>query len=183
MIFLRKKNKAFTILEMIIVFFFISALSTIVLMNYNKDRDSVQLLNSTKIFTQNIRTAQVMVGTEEINCKIEEIHHDDYSYGYGIYITEDKKDSYLIFADCDGNKLYDENVDIIIKEVSLEKSIKIDYFNPKVDNSLHLVFSPPNKTFINNSAEEAEIILYIENEPNETQTIKINKVGRIEVNN
>lgn len=179
MFFLNKKsNKGFTILEIIIVVFFMGLISTVVVVSYNKGGNDISLLISTRRLTQDIRRVQTMAGKEEISCKTGGSYDDDYSYSYGIYIDETKNNSYIIFADCNGDNIYTGD-DEIIEEITIEDAVKIGDFSPKTSGNLYIVFTPPSKVFINENEEIAEITLYLKNNPSETQTVSVNEVGMI----
>lgn len=178
--FFKKKSKGFTVLEMAAVFFFMALILLSVMVNYRKDKDSLALWRSTNSFAQSVRKVQSMAGKENLNCKVDEVYQDGYNHSYGVYIDNLDNGGYLIFADCDGNNLYGEG-DQIVEDIVIETEVKISDFTPKEDNKLHIVFVPPQpKVFINASSTEAEITLYIEENPSETRVIKVNKIGRIE---
>ena len=65
------KKKGFSLTEIMVVIFFMGLILSIVVINYNKDKEVFSLLNSVRIFSQNIRNIQVMGGTEENFCKNE----------------------------------------------------------------------------------------------------------------
>lgn len=167
-------------LEITIVVFFMGLLLSVVLINYNKDKDSFSLWSSIRIFTQDFRKVQLMAGEEEVECKIEGLYHSNYSYSYGIYLDLEEDDKYIIFADCNGDNLYNVLDDVLLETVVFENGIKINNFTPKSENTLHVVFKPSLPyIFINETEELAEITLYVEENNTETQKISINKLGRI----
>ncbi|MDD2913289.1 MAG: hypothetical protein PHH17_03295 [Candidatus Pacebacteria bacterium] len=178
--FLNKKSKGFTVLEMAAVFFFMSLILLAVMVNYRKDKSSLALWRSANSFAQSIRSIQTMAGKENLNCKVDGAYVEGYSHSYGVYIDTSNDESYLIFADCNGDNLYGEG-DQIVSEVIIETEVKISDFTPKEDNKIHIVFVPPKpEVFINASSTEAEITFYAWQSPTETRTIKVNKIGRIE---
>ncbi|PIR92863.1 hypothetical protein COT99_04015 [Candidatus Falkowbacteria bacterium CG10_big_fil_rev_8_21_14_0_10_43_10] len=136
-----RTGAGFTLVEMLVAIGIIAAMSTMFLSDYRgADRRSSLKLEAHK-FAGDVRKAQNMaMGSIEYNGSIP-------SGGWGIYIPNTADDNtYVIFADLNGNEDYDgEPADAIYETVTLTNNIA---FSVGMDNSI--VFLPPDpRIFIN----------------------------------
>ncbi len=177
----KKKSEGFTLVEMGIVFLFMGLILAFSTVNYLKDRETIALFKTSNMFMRDIREIQSLGGKENVNCKIGDIYPSQYNHSWGIYIDQQEETKYFIFSDCSGSNTYSEGEDEITREVSLESGIKISDFSPKDGNNrLFIVFVPPTpKVLINGIETEATVTFQAEKSPEETRTIEINEIGRI----
>jgi len=187
-----KKSKAFTLLELVVVLAIISLLAAIILVNYRGGEKQSALLRSTHRLAQDLRRA------EEMAISSKSFYNAFPKGGYGIYFTEDSN-SYILFADCNNNKIYDGGIYVCpdctggscienvqqekIEELSLEEGIKIkELFPLSLENSLSITFIPPDPTVTIAGGDEtvAVITLCLKDAPTITRTITVNKAGLID---
>lgn len=92
----KNKNKGFTIFELLVVFFVIGLISSILIVNWQKGEKQYQLERAAQRIAQDIRKTQDMAlniykyrdpwfGWEAIN--------------FGVYFSTSDRDSYILFAD------------------------------------------------------------------------------------
>ncbi len=173
--FLKKINvsKGFTLIELLVATSIIVILTVIILASYKFFQSDIFLQQSTNRLIQDIRRMEGMAiaGQDWSACG------QNYQYKYGIHFSSSSQDSYILFADCNNNKNYDGNDDII-EVVKLDKGIIISSLS---SNLLSIVFSPPapkidiNPSFIN----KAEITL--SDDKGRFKKVIINKVGLIAI--
>ena len=173
----RKKylnNKGFTLIEALVVLFIIALLSTLMLANYQGGKKKYMLLQTNQKLMSDLRKVQNMAisGTEITGvCSVVSL-----CYGYGIYINSNS--SYILFADQNGNKLYEAGEEF--ETVNLLFPIVIQSVSPL---QASVVFRPPEPiTYINGNSgvgASAEIILQIQG-TTLTKKIGVNTAGLIE---
>lgn len=119
--------------------------------------------------------------------------------GYGIHLQEDSN-SYILFADCDGDGKYDETGNVFItcaeatpdnpfpeaiKEIFLEEGIEVSALEPYAldpysgDKTLEITYFPPDPIVtITPAASSASIALSFDGS---TKTIYLNSGGLIDI--
>jgi len=161
------KQKGFTITELLIVMFIISLLSVSVLISYRNSQKNYALDQASQQLVSNLRKVQ--------NMAMNKVNIDGYN-SYGIY-TLVNNNSYIIYADNDGNSTYQPS-DRIIETINLPNNIKIN-------NTFNVFFkSPDPKTYLNGNAFaglSGTITLGIDGSSN-TKTITITTAGLIQGN-
>ena len=168
----RIKKDSFTLIELLVVIAIIVILSTIVLANYRGGEEQYALQRSAHQLAQDIRKAEEMaMASKEFNGEIPQ-------GGYGIYLVENSN-SYILFADVDGEKDYDSGEEVG-SPLELEKKVKICELSPS--SSLFITFTPPDPTInISEERSEAKITLCLETDSSKTKIISVNKAGLIEI--
>jgi len=184
------KNRGFTLIEITIVVTIIALLGTIFIANYRGGEKQFALKRSAHKLAQDLRTAQEMAMSSQTT-PLEFGPETFPKGGYGIYFEEGAS-SYILFADCDGDGLYDNTggalscrdaVEITpfpekIEEIFLEKGISIDSLFP-VSPSISLTFFPPDPVLtIKPNSNSASVILSFDGQ---TKTVSINSVGLIDI--
>jgi len=182
----------FTLIELMIVISIILFLSPMVITNYNAGERRFSLERSAHGLAQDLRDAEEMALTGE-----ETPASFDKSFpagGYGLYF-EANQDSYVLFADCDGDGSYDasgvasscssassapgESYPEKIKEFSMESGVVISDLYPSTP--LAVLFFPPQPIITLNPIPgnmEAVITLELDGR---TKTVSINTAGLIDV--
>lgn len=150
-------KKGFTIVELLVVIFIISVLSSLSFASYRTGEKQFAIERSAQKLLQDIRRVQQMAMNSMI-CGLscgEEWKTKVPPGGYGIYLVKDEK-KYIIYADTSpfnppallGNQKYDEGQDKIIEEIYLEKGIKvdsiIDFSQSQSLSSISINFLPPD---------------------------------------
>ncbi len=171
--------KGFTLIELIVSVAVIIIISAIALANYHFGGDIDNLNSSVQELVTNIRKVQ------HLALSAAEFEGDVPKGGYGLYFDINNTSSYILFADCDRDKEYDESGSaancasavpwdpypekIEEGEIKLRKGIKIKEVklegNPVLTASL--VFTPPDPEIYvdgDNSFFYLDIILCIEGE-------------------
>jgi type II secretory pathway pseudopilin PulG len=196
----RKKQllTGFTLLEIVVVTSIIMLLSVVVFVNYQGTEKDLALSRSVHKLSQDLRQVQEIA----MSCQKTPLEFGEQVFpkgGYGMYFIENS-DSYILFADCDGDHEYDDwgpyscedadyklgqSCDETLEVISLEQGIKIKEL--QVDsiqvNELPITFIPPDPTIIISGADSnqlAEIILCLKDNENITKNVTINKVGLID---
>lgn len=169
-------NKGVTLIELLVTMSIIAILSGILFLGKAREEERFVLQVATYNLMQNLREVQGMaMGAGEAKCNGTE------SYSFGIYFHPVLfPESYFLFADCNNNQLKDGS-DKELREVSLEKDVKICSSPP---SPLHVLFQPPEPTtFINGSEVGAEgvVTLCLKSDASEQRKVKVNTVGRIEI--
>jgi len=190
-------TKGFTLLELTVVIAIIILLSGIVLTNYRVGEREYALLRSAYKLAQDLRQVEKMAtASETLPSAIFPSDKDNGGFpkgGYGIFF-QNNSNSYILFADCDGDKEYDETGAALscaeatsdtpypegIKELFLEEKIKISNLYPS--SPFSITFFPPDPVIEIKSGEllynSATITITYDGE---IKTVKINTVGLIEI--
>jgi len=190
-------TKGFTLLELTVVIAIIILLSGIVLTNYRVGEREYALLRSAYKLAQDLRQVEKMAtASETLPSAIFPSDKDNGGFpkgGYGIFF-QNNSNSYILFADCDGDKEYDETGAALscakatpgnpypekIKELFLEEKIKISNLYPS--SPFFITFFPPDPVIEIKSGglsyNSATITLTYDGE---IKTVKINTVGLIEI--
>jgi len=184
----KMRNSGFTLVEILVAISIIILLSGIVLVNYRTGERQFALQRSATKLASDIRRAQEMaMSTEECIHLTACPGGGVPAGGYGIYIDKSVTDSYKIYAD-DGtpvNKQYQYKSGEDIETISLEKGVYIKNLDPPSAN-FSINFRPPDPTIdikdeIGAGKDNVTITIALEAEPSKTKTIKVNKVGRIDI--
>ncbi len=182
------KNKGFTLLEITVVISIITLLSIIFLANYRQGEKNFALQRSAHQLAQSLRQTQNMAMSSQ---EFEETFPKG---GYGVHF-EIGANSYILFADCDGNGEYSYSGSALscaeatefnrypekIEEAILEEGISISELSPiSAENKLNITFFPPNPDItITPSANLAFIILTFGGDSE--KQININIAGLIDI--
>lgn len=182
-----KIYNGFTLIEILIAIAVITILSTVIFANYHSIEKNYALKRSTSQLATDIRQVEKMVlGANNFDGKFPE-------GGYGIYITI--RTNPIIFADIkqEGedkqNEKYDYNEKV--DEIKLEPDVEISKITDNKNNDhniVHIIFLAPIPKIIFTDESGTDIndineikIKLLKQDSAKTQTIKINKVGRIEI--
>ena len=183
------KNKAFTLIEITIVVTIIALLGTIFIANYRGGERQFALKRSAHKLAQDLRSAQEMAMSSQTTPS--EFGPETFPKGgYGIYF-EDGAGSYILFADCDGDGLYDSTGGSLscqdatevtpypekIEEIFFEEGISVNSLFP-VSPNISLTFFPPDPVLsIKPTSNSASVVLSFDGQ---TKTVSINSVGLID---
>jgi len=188
--------RSFTLIEIAVVISIILILTAFTLPNFHNANAKFALDRSIYKLSQDLRIAEETAMSSETT-PLDLFVSDKFPQGgYGLYFQENSS-SYILFADCDGDKQYDladhgaravscaeaktnKPYPEKLKEISLESKIKIGTLSPKdAGNSLAVTFFPPDPTItIYPAASIASITLIF---GSRTETTSINLNGLIEI--
>lgn len=179
------RKKAFTLIELIVSMSIIAILSTLFLVNYRPSNQRTDLTMAAQVMASDIRFAQSnTLGLIGYNGAMP-----DGGWGVSFSASEGENDRYIIFADMNDNRLYDEGeaeVNFGGKIVTLPKNISIDDFILENSSStnLDITFLPPDPiTRIYDGANEkikVQIILK-ESLNNNIKNVMVNFAGLVDV--
>ncbi len=190
---MRKNNSmGFTLAELLIVITIILLLFPMVISNYNAGEKQFSLYRSAHNLAQDLRDTQEMAMTGQLTPL-----SFDQSFpkgGYGLYF-EDYKNSYILFADCDGDGEYDQegiattcsnatstpgdSFPEKLQDLSLESGVLISNITPQ--SPLVITFLPPTPLItINPQPFDNQAVISLTFSEN-TKTVSINTVGLIDV--
>jgi prepilin-type N-terminal cleavage/methylation domain-containing protein len=171
-------------IELIVVIAIILILSLISFPYYQQAKRNLALERSVTRLSQSIRRAQEMATSTQGFSGIPSTFP---AGGYGVYAESVPADvtSYVIFADADGDKKYDDPGELV-ERISLESNVKIDSVN---NNHAHVIFVPPDPTvvFTNLGGADgglAQITIRVSmiDDPSKFHDIIINRAGLVDTN-
>lgn len=176
-----KKDKGFTLVEILVTMSIMVILSAAVFSNYRAGGDQLALQRSANKLAQDIRRAQDMAMSAKI-CEV--CSPQQIPPGYGVYLKQNDN-YYIIYADnnpAQGNEKYNVE-DKIVETIYLEAKVYIKNVQPV---SLSINFKPPDpKVKISGAdvsdANLAAITLSLESDSTQIKTVKVNKSGLIYV--
>ena len=171
-------DKGFTLIELMVSMLIIAILSTILFMSRTTQEKRLALQIATFTLAQDLREAQeIAMGAGEINCS------NKTTFVAGIHFDNSLPlNSYLLFADCNGDKKYQPS-DVSIRQVSLNKDIQVCSVSP-TQSGLDVVFAPPEPLVYFNGKQtdnEAIITLCLKSQPSIQSRVKVNLSGRISI--
>ena len=172
-------NKAFTLVESIVVIAMIGILSIIVIPSYQSAKKTLKIHNAASELAQDLRWVQEMA----TSAKKHEACASPDLFIYGIEFKQDEPNRYMIFADCNDNGSFGGN-DEIVEEVFFEEGIEINQIIASdVIENLRILFAPPDPKIEISPAPPPIGTVYIKliNENGQTKTVTANKMGLISI--
>lgn len=138
-------KKGFTLIEMVVSLAIVTAILTVVLFNYSSFTSNLALSSAAQELAITIRQAQVY------GLIVREVAPGggNFQSAYGIYIDKVANTGYVIFADTNNNKIYN-NPGELIQSITFRDGIKISDVNNGTANSpsgssrIHVTFLRPN---------------------------------------
>jgi len=176
-------QKAFTLIELIVIMAIMGIFSTMLFIDYGKNSKIFTLERAAQKAAQDIRRAQEMAmgGSSAVAG----------ANAYGVYFDKTGVNNlkYIIYGNKNVNWYYDGTpTDAISETINIENGIKICDIksNSSSVNNVSVSFKPPDPTTYIDSyytGYEASIILCIDVDASKTRTVKVNNSGRIDVTN
>ena len=189
----KDKKNAFTLVELLVVGTIIALLATIFLISYRGGEKQFSLQRSTHMLAQDIRRVQ------ELAMRAEDFEGSVSRGGFGIHL-ESATSSYILFADCDKDGLFDadrgaascvaatdvvpfpEELKLERERRRLEEGVEIISVSP---NPSIIVFIPPDPAVrirdgLGNLVATTTIVLGVDGLV-ETKTIRVNNAGLIAI--
>lgn len=160
------KQRAFTLVELIVAIAIIITMSAILLPNYQSVRKQFSLLHDIYALAQNLRMAQ------EMATATQELPDGSVPDGYGIYLVNNGQ-LYVLYADKDGNEAY-TGVSENVKTIDLENS----YVKGISPSPLSINFKGPDpRTKITNDLSSILITLALKEDPIQEKKVRVYKSG------
>jgi prepilin-type N-terminal cleavage/methylation domain-containing protein len=172
-LFSGQKTSGFTLIETIVSISIVAVISVLFLANYKYASQQATLNNAARKLASDTRTAQsYTLGSKEFNCGgVNKVPPG----GWGVLISP-TLNSYTLFADCNGNKLYE--ADEKYKENDLPGDVEIT--SPSW--SVPITFVPPDPdTYIEAEASVSLTITLRNKITNRTKDIFINFLGLVDL--
>ncbi len=195
----KQKQKGFTLFEITVVVSIIVLLSTIFIASYRGGEKQFALNRSAHQLAQSLRKAQEMAMSSQKTSP--SFGSETFPKGgYGIYLHEGSS-SYILFADCDNDAVYDESGPALscaaategnpygekVEEFSLEEGIFISNLSLKSpENSLYITYFPPDPVIKINydsdpDSDADSVSVSLNFEGGQPKTIYINTAGLIDI--
>ena len=189
---MKKSLAAFTLIELLVVMAIFMIISLLILANHSKFNSSVLLGSLAYDIALSVRQAQVYgVSVQQLQ------NTTNFNVGYGIHFAGSS--SYFLFADTNGNNVYDSGVDTIVTNYSVTQGHFIKQFcgitanggqqcsdDPSPITSLDIEFVRPNPD-ANISSNFPGLYSFgkivVASPSGETRTVTIASTGQISVTN
>lgn len=168
-------KKGFTLIELLVSIGIFIIITGMVVANFRAGSRSDELKIAADALVSNLRRAQNMaLAGEQINGITP-------SGGYGVYFKLSDPDRYIIFADNNGNLIYDLGEELSDGVIILPKDVGITGVSPQIISSV--VFKPPKPTiYINGgTTNDMTTVTFKHNLTGKSKKIIVNRVsGRID---
>ncbi len=142
-IFSKRRQKGFTLAELVISIFIIGMISGLVLSNYNKGRSGAELSITVQKAASDIRLMQNYTLSLNRNEKTGNIPGG----GWGVVFDSASNDRYFFFADENDDHAYNSSTENY-STINLPRNVVIDsiYLNAAARSSTTIAFMPPDPT-------------------------------------
>lgn len=117
-------SRGFTLVELLVVMGIVTIISTVILTRYSQFNNTILLSNLAYDMALSVRQAQVF----GLSVREQTVGSGAFNTGYGIYFSKDSPTSYLLFADVDNNRHYDESGDTVIEVFNVRRGYQIVQF-------------------------------------------------------
>lgn len=178
---LKNFSSGFTLIELLVVLAIIAVMSSMVFADFSGSEGKFALKRAVYQVAQDIRETEGMAlsSAGDVVCDAPKK-----ICGFGLEFNATQfPASYLIFVDCSNDCAFDnyehDSNDKDIRRVSLEKGIQIQQLSA---SPLNIIFTAPDPTvWINNVNWGTEAVITLKSPQNENRTVKVNSVGRVEL--
>lgn len=139
--FSQNSTTGFTIPELLVSVFVIVLMTAIIVPSWRAGEMALALDRAAHKLGQDVRHAQELaLRAQPFTCSIGSMS------GYGVFFNEDDPDSYILFAECNGNNAYNAGTDGLVQSIPLEAGISIQNVFPALPTTIKegsVVFLPP----------------------------------------
>ena len=151
------KNKGFTLIELLVAILIITILASVSFFGYGQRQKAIALQKEANILVSKIEEVK------ETAISGKYFHNDLPAGGYGIYFNISSPNSYIVFADCDGDRLYDTtgapcfdpihstNHPEFIERIKFENGVKIS----PLPFAVSITFKPPSPEVVIKTSDGA----------------------------
>jgi len=133
-------KNGFSLIEILVVLMIISIFSSMIIIDYNKQKSNNDLNFTVKQVIEDIRIAQSnTINTLKLGGSVP-------AGGYGVKFSIASDASYILFADNNANKQYDSGSDGVVKIVTLPQGVVIDNVATIPGTAIgvaDIIFTPP----------------------------------------
>lgn len=162
----------FTLIELLTSITIIGIISSIFLVNYRSSEERSKLGMTIQKVATDIRLAQTYaLGSNEFNGSFP-------VGGWGVHFDISVPGSYVVFADQNGDRIYDAAEKL--KEEKLSTGIILDSLTIP-GSVVDIIFLPPDPVTYINGAESSEVTVYFSDKNNYKKGVKVNFLGLIDV--
>lgn len=163
------RNAGFTLIELIVVFTVVAALTGLFLATYESEESEIRM--SAQEMASNIRHAQSnTLGAVKYEGNVPD-------GGWGAYLPDDSGE-YILYADADGDHAFDPGTEEWRTE-ELPHGISITSAGGV--SAADIAFEPPDPTTYINGTTTNEITITLADEDNNYEQVRVNFFGLIEV--
>lgn len=192
--------KSFTLIELLVVISIILILTISLVPNFHLADSRIALERAAYKMAQQIRNVEEMAMSAKGTPASKFVSNLFPQGGYGLYFdANEDSDSYIIFADCDGDTKYNYQEQGLaanckdatkgdpypyekVEEVFLDSGIKIKQTGGNQLNSV--LFLPPDPEIIMqpDPPSNPSVTLYSTRETTRCMVVYVNEVGNVEIN-
>lgn len=177
-------KKGFTIIELLVSLGIFVVVTTMVVANFRAGSRSDELKITAETLVSNLRRAQNMALAGQLTDGVTP------PGGYGVYVKLAEADRYVIFADKNGNLVYDDGEALVDGIIFLPRNVRIEKIEKTLGATIsgEVVFKPPKpviyicKTGVIPCETEDALSITLKHVLSEkTQQVSVNRIsGRVE---
>lgn len=183
----RKQNNGFTLIELLVSMGILVIMTGIVLANYRDYNSNALFANASEDIVLSLRQAQVY-GVGVKGCGAADPF--DCSYGLHLSTSESQKNGFVVFADIDGDRIFNSAIDTAVSRTTWNSKISISGLScdgVSCGSSVYITFQRPNPdAFIATTANAAVSMSAIvatltDSSTSKTATVTISHAGQISI--
>lgn len=175
-----KGSRGFTLVELLVTIGITIVLIALVVPSWKAGSGTLALDRAAVKLSQDIKRAlEFSLSTRSHTCATGSIS------GYGIFLNDANEKEYLIFADCNGNYMYDygQGIDDDIEIIPLGIESQILTVS---EGYISIMFVPPDPTvfirdFLGRDFTSANVVLSLRNDVSTNKTLTINAKGVVSI--
>ncbi|MCD4705936.1 prepilin-type N-terminal cleavage/methylation domain-containing protein [bacterium] len=170
-------NFGFSLIELLVSVSILIIITSISVNSFSMWQKNENLKQSALTLMSNIQKTQVMSLSGQM-------YNGSVPDSYGVYFNDTNLTSYIIFADVDGDHIYDNDGTEMLATYDLLDDVSISNLTPVTSNELTIIFKLPKAQIYVNQAiidSQAEIEI-IHNITSQLKTIKVKRItGQIDM--